>query len=132
MKTRTIFGVAGCILCLVWLSSCTEGAPTWQEQYDLGVKCLSEGNYGEAIIAFEAAIEIDPKQADAYLILEGAYEADGNLDAARMVLEHGLGMVDDPVASKRVWTCWRSRKKNGQNQRSYNFWSGIPNHCDMK
>lgn len=41
--------------------------PTWQEQYDLGVRYLSEGNYEEAIIAFTAAIEIDPKQAPAYL-----------------------------------------------------------------
>jgi hypothetical protein len=41
--------------------------PTWQEQYDLGVRYLSEGNYEEAIIAFTAAIEIDPKQAAAYV-----------------------------------------------------------------
>lgn len=40
---------------------------TWQEQYDLGVRYLSEGNYEEAIIAFTAAIEIDPKQAPAYV-----------------------------------------------------------------
>lgn len=40
---------------------------TWQEQYDLGVQYLSEGNYTETIIAFTAAIEIDPKQAPAYV-----------------------------------------------------------------
>ena len=34
--------------------------PTWQEQYELGVRYLSEGNYEEAIIAFTAAIEIEP------------------------------------------------------------------------
>ena len=33
-----------------------EAAPTWQEQYDLGIRYLSEGNYEEAIIAFTAAI----------------------------------------------------------------------------
>lgn len=41
-------------------------ATAWQEQYDLGIKYLSEGNYEEAIIAFTAAIEIDPKQPEAY------------------------------------------------------------------
>lgn len=47
--------------------------PTWQEQYDLGVRYLSEGNYEEAIIAFTAAIEIDPKQAPAYVGRGDAY-----------------------------------------------------------
>ena len=40
---------------------------TWQDQYDLGVRYLSEGNYKEAILAFTAAIEIDEKQAPAYV-----------------------------------------------------------------
>ena len=46
---------------------------TWQEQYDLGVRYLSEGNYEEAIIAFTAAIEIDPKRAPAYVGRGDAY-----------------------------------------------------------
>lgn len=41
-------------------------APTWQSRYDLGVRYLSDGNYEEAILAFTAAIEIDPKNAQAY------------------------------------------------------------------
>ena len=32
----------------------TENTTTWQEQYDLGVRYLSEGNYEQAILAFEA------------------------------------------------------------------------------
>ena len=40
---------------------------TWQEQYDLGLRYLEEGNYEEAILAFTAAIEIDPKRAPAYV-----------------------------------------------------------------
>ena len=46
---------------------------TWQSQYDLGLRLLSEGNYEEAIIAFTAAIEIDPKQAPAYVGRGDAY-----------------------------------------------------------
>ena len=43
-----------------------QSAPTWQSRYDLGVRYLSDGNYEEAILAFTAAIEIDPKNAQAY------------------------------------------------------------------
>ena len=60
---------------------------SWQEQYDLGMRYLSEGNYEEAIIAFISAIEIDPGRAEAYLSLADAYAAIGDaeqtLDALR-------------------------------------------------
>lgn len=51
----------------------TMQAPSWQTQYDLGVRYLSEGNYEEAIIAFTAAIEIDPKNAEVYEQRGNAY-----------------------------------------------------------
>ena len=38
-----------------------QSTPTWQSRYDLGVRYLSDGRYEEAILAFTAAIEIDPK-----------------------------------------------------------------------
>ncbi len=69
-------------------------APTWQEQYDLGVRYLSEGNYEEAIIAFTAAIEIDPKRAEAYVGRGDAYiglgETEENLTAARADYEKAI------------------------------------------
>jgi len=50
------------------LTACGQNAQvSWQEQYDLGIRYLEDGNYEEAIIAFTAAIEIDPKQAPAYV-----------------------------------------------------------------
>lgn len=60
---------------LLGLCACAtvENSPTWQEQYDLGVRYLSEGNYEEAIIAFTAAIEIDHKRAEAYIGCGDAY-----------------------------------------------------------
>jgi tetratricopeptide (TPR) repeat protein len=68
--------------------------PTWQEQYDLGVRYLSEGNYKEAIIAFTAAIEIDPKQAPAYVSRGDAYvrsgETEANLAAAKADYEQAI------------------------------------------
>ena len=48
---------------ILGLCACGQNAAAaWQEQYDLGVKYLSEGNYQEAVIAFTAAIEIDAKR----------------------------------------------------------------------
>ena len=58
---------------LLGLAACGEKAPTWQEQYDLGQKYLTEGNYEEAILAFTAAIEIDPKNPLAYVGRGDAY-----------------------------------------------------------
>lgn len=69
-------------------------APTWQEQYDLGIRYLSEGNYEEAIIAFTAAIEIDPKRAEAYVGRGDAYiglgETEENLTAAKADYEKAI------------------------------------------
>lgn len=68
------------------LAGCGKSDLTWQEQYELGLRYLSEGNYEEAILAFTAGIEIDPKQpvlyigrGDAYI---GAGEKGENLAAA--------------------------------------------------
>ncbi len=63
---KRVFAGIIAILLMASICACGEKAPTWQEQYDLGVRYLEEGNYEEAVIAFTAAIEIDPKQAPAY------------------------------------------------------------------
>ena len=67
---------------------------TWQEQYDLGIRYLSEGSYEEAIIAFTAAIELDPKQASAYVGRGNAYilsdETEENLAAAHANYEMAI------------------------------------------
>ncbi len=84
------------------LAACGEKTPTWQEQYDLGQKYLTEGNYEEAILAFTAAIEIDPKRPEAYLSLADAYEAFGDPDAARKTLEDGLAATNDPEIQARL------------------------------
>lgn len=91
----------------------TIGGSTWQEQYDLGVRYLSECNYEEAIIAFAAAIEIDPNQAEAYVGRGNAYvksgETEENLTAAqadyekaieldKLLAEVYLGLADTYVA----------------------------------
>ena len=49
------------------------GRGKWQDQYDLGIRYLEEGDYEEAILAFNAAIEIDPNRPEAYMGRAEAY-----------------------------------------------------------
>lgn len=67
----------------------------WQEQYDLGMKYLDEQNYEEAIVAFTAAIEIDSKQADAYIALSDIYMDNDEYDKAAEVLSSALRIIED-------------------------------------
>lgn len=91
------------IILLLTLAACQKApevepvdeALDWQTQYALGVRYLSEGNYEEAILAFEAAIKIDPKNADAYRKLAEAYEKTGDEDAALRTLETGAEATGD-------------------------------------
>lgn len=84
----------GAIL-VIGLCACTQKTPTWEEQYDLGVRYLSEGNYEEAIIAFTAAIEIDPKRAETYISLAETYIAMDNFDEALAILQKGYDVTGD-------------------------------------
>ena len=71
------------------------GPTSWQEQYDLGLRFLSDGNYKEAVIHFTAAIRIDPKQADAYRKAAEAYGATGDIEEARAILQQGITATGD-------------------------------------
>jgi len=77
-------------------------ALTWQEQYDLGIRYLSEGNYQEAIIAFSAAIEIDPKRAELYEALADAYIGIGDTDKAQEALEKGYTATGETYLYERL------------------------------
>ena len=92
MKRNILVGIL-LILCLFCLTAC--GGPTWQEKYDLGMRYLDEGNYEEAIIAFNAAIEIDPKQEDIYLALKDVYIAQGDTKKAIEILEQAIAVIGE-------------------------------------
>lgn len=83
------------LLAFSTLACAKEEVKTYQSQLDLGVRFLTDGNYEEAIIAFQAAIEIEPKNAEAYLSLAEVYLAMGDVDAAIDVLIDALAAVDD-------------------------------------
>ena len=79
------------------LCACGQSAQAkWQEQYDLGVRYLSEGNYEEAIIAFTAAIDIDPKRPAGFVGRGDAYALSGdtedNLSAAQADYEAAIAL----------------------------------------
>ena len=97
---KSLFSVVLALVLILSLCGCgkKDGGATWQEQYDLGVRYLSEGNYEQAIIAFTAAIEIDPKRVDAYVGRSDAYlgqgSADEYLSAAFTDFETALSLDD--------------------------------------
>lgn len=64
-----------------------------QEQLDLGKRYVAEMDYENAVIAYEAALEIDPYCLDAYLGLADAYMALGQPDKAIEVMEKAKGML---------------------------------------
>lgn len=94
---RRVFSCILTLLIVLGISSCGQKTDTthWKEQYDLGVRYLSEGNYEEAIIAFTAAIEIDPKQAEVYIKLADAYVGMGDRENALDVLRKGIENAEE-------------------------------------
>lgn len=82
--------------------ACGASTSAWQKQYDLGVRYLSDGNYEEAIIAFTAAIEIEPKRAEAYIGAADAYIQQGNYALAKEILERGLSATNDARIESRL------------------------------
>ena len=101
---KKFFALALSLVLVLSLTACggqkaeTVDVSSWQEQYDLGIRYLSEGNYEEAIIAFTAAIEIDPKQAEAYIGLADVYTAQGNTNKAMEILNQALETLGENEA----------------------------------
>ena len=78
------------------VSSDVENAiASWQEQYDLGMRYLEEGDYEQAIVAFTAVIGIDPKQVDAYINLANIYIEQEDYENAVSILQKGLESCDE-------------------------------------
>ena len=71
--SRKILCMILTFLLMAGLCACGKKEPTWQEQYDLGMKYLNEKDYEEAVTAFQVAISIDPKQQPAYIGAADAY-----------------------------------------------------------
>ena len=66
-------------------------------QLELAIKYLSEDNFEQAILAFHAVLEIDPKNIDAYKGLAGAYVMQDEPEKAQEILQQGLAEVAEPA-----------------------------------
>ena len=86
---------------LIFVTACGKcEVLTWQEQYDLGVRYLSEGNYEEAILSFQAAIEIEPNRVEAYIELAKVYVEQGNIQKALDILNDGFVEIQSDWAGR--------------------------------
>lgn len=70
------------LLALALLAGCASAAERWQEQYDLGMRYLTEGSFDEALAAFTDAIAVDPNRPETYLQRAEAYLALGMVNEA--------------------------------------------------
>ncbi len=73
-----------------------------QKQLDLGQKYLEEMNYEEAVVAFQAAIEIDPMSVDAYLGLVEVYIRTGDFDTALEYAKKGYEATGDERLKEKI------------------------------
>ena len=100
---RKLWNLLLAVVLLLGLAACGKSPEEkWQEQYELGMKYVSEGNYEEAVLAFTAAIEIDPKSADTYLALADVYEAQADTESLQAILEQGLEITGDARFQERL------------------------------
>lgn len=64
-----------------------------EEKMDLAVKYICDNDFEKAILAYNEAIKIDPKAADAYQGLGKIYTMQGQYDKAAQTYEKGLAAV---------------------------------------
>ena len=92
---------------LIILAACGKSTTEkWQEQYDLGAQYLLEENYEEAVVAFAAAIEIEPKEIQAYTGLVQSYQQTGDLESADSAVQSGLAVLSDSSSSTDAQTAF--------------------------
>lgn len=102
MKQKKSIAVLAVILCMaLTLSGCSrffdrlEKGKQWEEQYDLGMDCMDDEDYEEAVEAFLEAIDIDPEKPEAYSAAAEAYMELDDLASAMEILEEGFEETDD-------------------------------------
>ncbi|MEQ8174783.1 MAG: tetratricopeptide repeat protein [Syntrophomonadaceae bacterium] len=95
-KTKVIIGSILAVVLILggfwgWNSFGTEARV--QAKLELAVKYLSENDYEKAILAFNDAIKIAPKEVKAYQGLARVYTIQGKYDEAQSTYDRGLAAV---------------------------------------
>ncbi len=75
----------------IWSQS---SADRVQKQLDLAVKYICENDFEKAILAYNEAIKIDPREVKAYQGLARVYALQGKYDDAKAAYERGLAAVE--------------------------------------
>ena len=105
-KTAVLIGVgvgAGVLVlaivaaAVIWFLVDRYRENAYQEQMDLGFRYLEQGNYEEARLAFEAALDIRPKRGEPHVGIGDTYTAMGSYVDARDSYERALDL-DDSLA----------------------------------
>ncbi len=86
-----VFGIIMFIVVVVVVTVAVYGSPQrkYNRQISLAERYLNDLDYDKAIAAYQAAIRMDPKSAEAYLGLAEAYIGLGDSDKALDVLKEG-------------------------------------------
>ena len=115
---KRVFSLLLALVLTLGLCACGDSSAKWQEQYDLGEHYLTDGSYEEAILAFRAAIEIDPRRPEPYLLLSEVYLGGDDYDAAVAILRQGAEAIPD------------SEELRTRLDRLLNGWSEIDTEAD--
>ncbi|MEQ8174799.1 MAG: tetratricopeptide repeat protein [Syntrophomonadaceae bacterium] len=97
MNKKKISIVAGLVVVLIvafgaglWSRGAADRA---QEKLELAVKYISENDFDKAVLAYNDAIKIDPKQVKAYQGLAKVYTLQGKYDEAKVAYDKGVAAV---------------------------------------
>ncbi|MEN6391165.1 MAG: tetratricopeptide repeat protein [Syntrophomonas sp.] len=99
IRFRVLIGAALALLLAAggfwgWQNYGTEARA--QAKLDLGIKYLSDNDYEKALLAFNEAIKIDPKEVKGYQALAKTYTLQGKYDDAKAAYGRGSAAVDGP------------------------------------
>lgn len=101
-KKTIIIAISAILLIAICVTIGLSGVLSpYQRQIRLGYKLLEQGNYEEAILAFDKAIEIDVKRAKAYIGKADVYVTrcdENTLEETKKVLETGYAQHYDDEA----------------------------------
>ena len=73
-----------------------------QKQLDLGTKYLDDMDYEQALVAFEAALDIDPMNADAYLGIVEVHIRTNEFEKALEVAKEGYETTGDERLKEKI------------------------------
>ena len=91
----TTVALAAVVILVLVVAGNNSSSARVKKHLQLAQRYLEELNYEQAIAEYEAAIEIDPQNPDAYEKLAELYILQGNYDQAAAILKNGIKVTDN-------------------------------------